>query len=146
MQHDGHLLEGQRVARHIRFDEAEPPLAPQRGEVALLHGTRVEGIEVVDPDDFVPPPDQRLAHVGADEPRGPGDQDPQAHLQTSVRKYSMVRCSPWSSEIWGSQPRVARARAMSGWRTVNSCGLPMLVGSPSPRSNSRTIPSIRSST
>src|SRR5437899_6129511 len=115
MQHDGHLLEGQRVARHIRIDEAEPPLAPQRGEVALLHSTRVEGIEVVDPDDFVSPPDQRLAHVGADEPRGPGDQDPQAHLQTSVRKYSMVRFSPSSSETGGPRPAVARPRPVSVW-------------------------------
>src|SRR2546430_12356695 len=106
MQHDGHLLEGQRVARHIRFDEAEPPLAPQRGEVALLHGTRVEGIEVVDPDDFVPPPDQRLAHVGADEPRGPGDQDPQAHLQTSVRKYS--RSEEHTSELQSQSNLVCR--------------------------------------
>src|SRR5437667_10164511 len=175
MQHDGNLSEGKGVARHIRSDEAEPPLAPQRGEVALLHGTRVEGIEVLAPDHFAPPPDQRLAHVGADEPRGPGDQDPQAHLQTSVRKYSMVRCSPSSSGTRGSQPRVARARAMSGWRTlgsstgsghstirlllpvsastrsassrtVNSSGFPRFVGSDSELSNNRTMPSIRSST
>src|SRR5205807_2571808 len=92
------------------------------GQTAAASSANGAGVAspYTDPDDLVAPPDERFAHVGADEPCGPGHQDPQAHLQTSVRKYSMVCPSPWSRETWGSQPRVARARAMSGWRTFGS--------------------------
>src|SRR6202008_3709318 len=87
-------------------------------------------------------------------------------------KTAIVRPNPSSSDTFGSHPSVLRACVMSGWRTrgsstgsgrstillllpvnsrtrsascrtVNSLGLPILVGSEPPRSNSRTIPSIK---
>src|SRR5436309_462550 len=169
------------VVGDIGLDEPKPGKFEEAREVALLDVTRVKRIEVVDTGHRMAEPDERLAHVRADEPGGPGDEKLVLHDShapwrvTTSRKYSMVRRSPSSSETFGSHPSVSRACLMSGWRTcgsstgsgrstillllpvnastrsascrtVNSCGLPILVGSAPPRSNSRTMPSIKSST
>src|SRR5882762_2857372 len=175
VQHDRYALERERIADDIGLHEAEALGPAQPVEVPLLHGAGVEGIEVVDAHDLVTPGEERFAHVRADEPGRARDEQPGAHASVSPLKYSMVRRSPSSSDTFGSQPSVSRARWMSGWRTfgssvgrgrstmrlrlpvsrstssanwrtVNSWGLPMFVGSGPPRSNSLTIPSTRSST
>src|SRR3989441_7411330 len=175
VQYARHALERERITDDVRLDEPEAGGPAQPIGVPLLHGRGVEGIEVVDAHPFVPPGEERFAHVRADEAGRARDEQTGAHAAVSPLKYSMVRRSPSSSEIFGSQPRVSRARWISGWRTfgssvgrgcstkqlrlpvsrstspaswrtVNSLGLPMFVGSGPPRSNSPTMPSTRSST
>src|SRR5262249_23699501 len=128
--------------------------------------------EVVDDLHLVAVGDQAVDHVRPDEPRATGDED--SHAPRRVRNQSMVRRSPSSVSTRGSQPSSARARVMSGWRTLGSssgsgpntislvepvtrtmrlarssnvisCGLPMLTGSLTGASISRPMPSTRSS-
>src|SRR2546422_11062899 len=74
-------------------------------------------MEVVDAHHFVPRGEERFAHVRADEAGRARDEQTGAHAAVSPLKYSMGRRSPSSSEIFGSQPRVSRARWISGWWT-----------------------------
>src|SRR5438046_455573 len=120
VQYDRHALERERITDDVRLDEPEARGPAQPIEVPLLYGPGVEGIEVVDAHHFVTPGEERFAHVRADEAGRARDEQTGAHAVVSPLKYSMVRRSPSSSEIFGSQPRVSRARWISGWRTFGS--------------------------
>src|SRR5207247_3301719 len=104
----------ERISDDRRRDETEARGPAQPVEVALLHGARVEGIEVVDTHDLVTAGEERVAHVRADEPGCARDEQTAAHATVSPLKYSMVRRSPSSSETFGSQPSIPRAPWQSG--------------------------------
>jgi hypothetical protein len=85
--HDGRrAIERQRIAHDVAFNEPEPRLAAQGGEVALLDGARIERVEVVEPDDLVPRRGQPFAQVRADEPRRTRHDDTLAHPWSCSRK------------------------------------------------------------
>ncbi len=86
MEHQGHALERQRVARHVRLDEPEARMAAQAFEVPLLVRAGVERVEVVEADDLVAAGHQGLAHMRSDEPRRAGDESALAHVGTIPRK------------------------------------------------------------
>ena len=77
--HDHRLGRESRAQRldvpHVLLVEREPREPPHVPQVPLLHGARVEPVEVVDAYDLVFPARERLDQVRADEPGRPGDED-----------------------------------------------------------------------
>ena len=65
-----------RDIQHVLLPKGKPAHRTHLGQIALLHGPGVEGIEVVDPDDLIALGRERLDQMGADEARGPCHQNP----------------------------------------------------------------------
>src|SRR5262249_1171617 len=97
----------------LRVEDVELVEARLRVQVLTLAGA-----QVVDHEHLVAGRQVGVDHVRADEARAAGHQD--LHAYTLSRKYPMVWPSPSSSPTFGSQPRIVRARLMSGWRCFGS--------------------------
>src|SRR6185503_3064125 len=95
----------------LRIADVELEEARLRMQVLALAGD-----EVVDDEHLVTPRQVQLDHVRADEARPAGHDD----LHTRPLKNSIVFLRPASRSTFGSQPRIARARPISGWRTLGS--------------------------
>ncbi len=117
--------------RGVQVQDLRPLDADQRGGARVLDVELVEarsgiqvvaaaGGEVVDDDHLVARGHAGVHHVRADEARAAGHEDLHAPGGRAWRKKSIVRRSPSSSAILGSQPRILRARVMSGCRTLGS--------------------------
>src|SRR5881628_2024341 len=74
--------------------------------------------EIVDDGDAMAIGEQTVHHVRTDEASASGDED--LHAPSFRRNHSSVSRRPSSASTRGSQPRSARAREMSGWRTLGS--------------------------